>query len=357
MHLHALSKLVDETFGSSISEGERPAHQWQAPGGICGLLLRDELAYFPFGRIDGQMAPPTPETIFAVGSIAKVLTTSIMGLFVAQGHIGPNEAVVPYLPAGYQLPESFSETTFLELASFGAGVPDQPPQGNLATQADFASFLREMKLPRRGKGGKSRYSDSSIGLLAHILMSMDGFGSFGAQETGAWWREHLFNPLGMEYTGPPGDWLAQAKCAEGFSFAEDRGVFVPVPYVGWSPWGAAGRAFSSCADLLRLVRACVGHRNIDGAVVPVQLSEGLRLTQTPVSAARWPGAQQGWGWIVWASETDAPYVGKAGGVPGASAYIAASPTHEAGVVLLTNRKGLGRQMEAHAHTLITALCT
>lgn len=342
-----IQQLIDAHFAPLIYQTGLPPSGDRAPGGVCGIYYEGETYYQPLGMIDTSGTPPDENTIFGIGSVTKVLTTSIVG---QQSDTVLKSAVKPYLPPGYGLMPGEEEVTFADLATFTGGINPSAPPGKFdnCTQAEFQAFINTMDPDRIPSA--NQYSDSSIGFLAQIVMGMAGYTTFTADTTGVWFSDNLLTALSMTRTGtwrPPfnADWASYA-----FNFAD--GAYQPVSYEPWVPWGAAGRVYSTCADMMNFVQANVGVSQIGGKTISQTILDGMQTAQEPWAPPEGNGYwRQAFAWMIFKSaKKGVKFCGKAGGVTGVNSFITVCKDEKLGVVILTNMRGTFPETAAKAIT-------
>ncbi len=171
-----------------------------------GLISRGENAFFGFGRLSQeQAAPPAEDTVFEIGSVTKVFTSTLLAIQVAAGHLEldmPAAALVPELAS---LPP---EITLRRLATHSAGMMPLPP--NLIPimmknrRNPYASYTAEHLLeylstynpkPLPDDKTKVAYSNLGMGMLGFILSRYLGVSYEQAVS------EAILGPLGMVDTG------------------------------------------------------------------------------------------------------------------------------------------------------------
>lgn len=333
-----VQQIVNAHVAPVVNQHTTPSAR-QAPGGIAGVYIAGQAFYFPYGYINSAGDAPTPDTVFGLGSITKTFTTAILGQTP-----GLFDAPVRFhTPPGIDLrwPEI---PTFQQLATFTGGILPSSPTG-VTTQDDFVQFLNNVPYPLSGLPAPSIYSDTSVGLLGQTLMNLEGFTSYGADETLAWFRRHLLDALGMTSTVPLP--TGNPQLADAYMF--DQGTYRVTDYDGWCPWGAAGRMFSTASDMVRFIQGAVGEPVIGGNPVPPAVLAGLEQSLQPWAVLHPPTAcaglaarRQALAWIVWNPEpmNGVVFQGKDGGIAGISAYVAVNPQYRYGVILMTNMYGV-----------------
>jgi CubicO group peptidase (beta-lactamase class C family) len=94
-----------------------------------------------------EEAPLAADSIVEVGSITKVLTTTLFAEALVQGQMAPDGSIQEWMPHGIKLPWKTRQITPVQLASYRSGMPRLPsdaPQGGVEardidhyTTADF----------------------------------------------------------------------------------------------------------------------------------------------------------------------------------------------------------------------------
>jgi CubicO group peptidase (beta-lactamase class C family) len=167
-------KVVIDNIVGSLSNHPRNT------GLVVGVISRDHRSIFGYGKAsDASAEPPCGDTLFEIGSITKVFTTSLLAILTADGLLKLNEPVRDLMPSLSNLP---AEITLLRLASHTAGLPRMP--SNLIrsmlqnrrnpyaayTTADLFLYLSSYKpKQRRTATDQINYSNLGVALLGHIL--------------------------------------------------------------------------------------------------------------------------------------------------------------------------------------------
>lgn len=321
-------------------------------GLVVGLIHGDERRVMGFGRAgEARPDPPNGETVFEIGSISKVFTTTLLALLVAEGRLRLEDRVCDLVPSLSHLPAGM---TLLRLATHTAGLPKMP--GNLLgsmlrnprnpyaaySTADLLRSLARYRPPRRRTGTDPiRYSNLGAALLGQVLAQASDC-SYEAAVTG-----RICDPLSMPDTrielGPEqAARLAPPHSASG----------KPVQPWDLPAFAPAGGLRSTANDLLAYLAA-----NLGRARSP--LAEALPLCHEVRSEAfPRPGRLQAWvsgrvgdgaeaehrrqgmalGWFVGQPGPAGPRVlwhhGATGGYRAFAGFVPGSGT---GVVVLANR--------------------
>jgi CubicO group peptidase (beta-lactamase class C family) len=330
---------VEEHAAPLIAGGSPSASK--APGGIVGVFIRGNTFYYPYGSADEDKQPPTENTIFAIGSLTEVLTTSILG----QRPDIFQESVSSHVPAGYQLKPQEQAVTFEQLATFSGGVPADTPPCN---QQAFEDFMNQVTPPGGTLPAKTSYSTSSIGFLGQILMNTDGHMTYGPTNTMKWYKMRLLTVLGMDHTSYPPQPDADHPLSAAYTFNASLNEYESTSYAPWCPWGTADGMYSTAADLMNFITASVGVEVVEGKVLPPVLLAAMAETIAPRTNTATGDDKQGFGWTLFPPDPthQSRIRGKAGGLQGVSAYVAVNPELKYGIVLLLNMQDVPTEKAA-----------
>src|SRR5689334_14422922 len=152
----------------------------------------------------GPGQPPLDgNTVFEIGSISKVFTSTVLAELVQEGKVRLEDPVQKYLPPSVHLPtRNGKEITLGNLAMQNSGLPRLPsnlkPADPANPYADYTvqqmyDFLSGYQLTR-DPGAEFEYSNLGVGLLGHLLSRATGL-SYEELE-----RQLIWAPLGMTNT-------------------------------------------------------------------------------------------------------------------------------------------------------------
>lgn len=191
--------------------------------------------------------PMTPDTIFDLASLTKVVatTTSVM-ILIDEGRIGLNDRVAAFIPGFERYGKG--NITIRHLLTHMSGLR---PDVDLAEQwsgSDTAIALAVEEVPRSVPGTRFIYSDINFFVLGDIVRRVSG------QPLDRFSRERIFSPLGMtDTTFTPGE-SERSRIAPTADVTALRGM-VHDP-TARRMGGVAGHAglFSTAADLATFCR-------------------------------------------------------------------------------------------------------
>jgi len=148
--------------------------------------------------------PVAGDTLFEIGSITKVFTSTILADMVQRGEVSLDDPVAKFLPPDVKVPESGGKKiTLVDLATHTSGLPRMPnnfaPRDPDNPYSDYGvdrlyAFLSGYALTR-DIGEKFEYSNLGVGLLGTALARRAGMD----YETLV--RTRITGPLKMDSTG------------------------------------------------------------------------------------------------------------------------------------------------------------
>ncbi|MEP6768038.1 MAG: exo-beta-N-acetylmuramidase NamZ domain-containing protein [Acidobacteriota bacterium] len=213
-----------------------------------------------------EREPMTPDTIFDVASLTKVVVTapSILMLIEA-GKVRSSDPVVRYVPEFAAGGGDRSKVTVEQLLTHRAGlVPDDPIEIYAGSREEI--FARKHAQPLQSRpGSEFVYSDVGYELLGEVVRRVSG------EELDVFAEKRIFRPLRMKDTGfrRPGS----ARDASRVAPTEQREgrwmrgeVHDPRAYAVGGVAGHAG-LFSTADDLARFCRMILNGGSLDGALI------------------------------------------------------------------------------------------
>jgi CubicO group peptidase (beta-lactamase class C family) len=325
--------LTDRAFDVWLDGRRRSA---RLPTLSVGILRGQELVYArAFGVADRETSrPATLETIYRIGSVTKVFTTTLLAILRDQGTVRLDDAVAKHLPEGVRLPSDprgARPMTLRHLATHSSGLPRLPvnltprgddPYGGYTVEALYGGLARtQLDFPT---GAECSYSNLGVGLLGHVLERAAG------KSYEELLKQYLLEPLGMNDTritlGPD----QQARLATGYK-EED-------PTRRAADWdtgclAAAGALVSTVPDLARFLALQLRAGHAD--VVPVAGGTLTELHTAQQLAKDWKSAC-GLGWYLQHYEGQGDLVWHNGGLDGFASWVSFLPRFQVGVIVLTN---------------------
>jgi CubicO group peptidase (beta-lactamase class C family) len=288
------------------------------PGLVAGLVREGRADSWGFGRTARDTErPPDADTVFEIGSITKVFTSTLLALLAEDGRLRLDQPIQSLLEKKVALTPEAQAVTLLHLAThtatfprasrrmMGRGLrhPSNPYRDY--TLKDLYDDLAQFR-PGPGLGRAFTYSNLGAGLLGHLLELATG------QTYEALVRLRVGPPLGLVDTTITLEDAQRARLAQGHWFGKPVGLWDLPALAG------AGALRSTMRDLLKFLEAHLGLRETPLASalaaageprveVSPTLSIGLAWHLTPLAGAGSPP-------IVW-------HRGETGGMRGFVGFV------------------------------------
>jgi CubicO group peptidase (beta-lactamase class C family) len=318
--------------------------EWKVPGLAIAVVKNDSVIFIKgYGtRALGTQQPVDDHTLFAIGSVSKAFTATLVAMLVDEGKMRWDDAATTYLPSLQMYdPYVSRELTVRDLLTHRSGLA----RGDLmwyATDYSADEILRRVRFLRPSWSMRSRYGYQNIMYLAA--------GQAVAKVAGKSWddvlRERILNPLGMTETNSSTRVLPRLNNVATPHQEIDDTLRV-IPWHNIDAIGPAGSINSSASDMAKWIRFHLAQGKVAGKSL---VSAGaLGETHTPQMVVQLSAdskqinpythlASYGMGWVI------QDYRGReihqhGGNIDGMSALAAILPEEKLGVVVLTNANG------------------
>lgn len=310
--------------------------RYSIPGVAVGVWYDGEEFSTAAGMANQRAAiEATPETLFLIGSITKVFTTSLIMQMAEQGEVDLDVPVKHYLPnLVLSDPEAAATITIRHLLKHTNGISgDYFPDCGRGDDAVARCVATLPDVPMlHSPGAMFSYSNIGFILAGHLIERL----------TGQTWdrviRERLLNPLGADtFSTLPEEALLHRV---GVGHVPDSQTGELTPGQMWPEVRSGGPAgftpWATTADLLRFARL---HLNSGRADSGEQLltPESVAAMKAQHVGSNPSGAYEGDGWgLGWARHRyseDEPVIGHNGG---AAAVLRVLPERNLAIASLTN---------------------
>lgn len=314
--------------------------QWNVPGMAVAVVQDGKVTYakgYGYRDVEKQL-PVTTKTLFAIGSITKSFTVTLLGQLADEGKLDWDKPVREYLPTFHLYdPVATEHMTPRDLVTHRSGLPrhDLLWYGNGFTRKELFDRLRYLE---PSKDFRSTYQYQN-------LMFMTA-GVLASQVSGQPWeqmiRERIFAPLGMN---PSNLSVTDSQKSADFAlpYVERKEQIKLVPFRNIDQIGPAGSINSNAEDMARYVLLHLQKGKHEGKQI---LSEAQAAAmQTPQMVV--PGAlpykevghsQYGMGLGVGVYRGH-KVVSHGGGIDGFTALLTFLPQDGIGMIILTNCGG------------------
>ena len=285
------------------------------------IIRNGNVSYYGLERnIDTLSTIDNHQSIFEIGSITKVFTSTLLSGFVIDNKIDLNDNIDKHLDFTLY---NDSKITFKELSNHTSGLPRLPPNLDLTTvdmtnpykaysEDDLEDYLTTSLELAQDSKGKYQYSNLGAGLIGYILSEMEGI-SYGKLLD-----QRIFSKFGMS-SSTTNHMEIEGEFVKGLD-AEGKEV---------SNWdflalAGAGGILSNVEDLSRFALAQFDSSN-----------EELKLTRQKTFELN-DNMNIGLAWHLIKSETGSQWTWHNGGTGGYSSSMAIDIEKNNGVIMLSN---------------------
>ncbi|WP_331767489.1 serine hydrolase domain-containing protein [Embleya sp. NBC_00896] len=313
------------------------AHKAGIPGASIAVRVGDRTVAAAVGVLDTATGyPATTDSLFQIGSITKVWTTTLVMQLVDEGLLDLDAPVRTYLPDFRLVDEDAArQVTARQLLCHTAGFEgelfDDHGPGDDAIErlvASLATVADQLFPP----GEMFSYCNSGFDLLGRVVEVLTGL----TWETAV--RERIVVPLGLAHVANnASESIVQRTAIGHLSGPDGTQVKAPVHHMGRAGAPSGGMLATSATDLLEFAAAHVrrgllpdGTRLLSEASARAMCEPQVEIIGDGVLGRSWG---LGWNLYDWPGE---PVIGHDGGTIGQSAMLRVVPSRGVSVALLTN---------------------
>jgi CubicO group peptidase (beta-lactamase class C family) len=318
----------------------RTIEDWQVTGAAVAVVKDGQVVHLKgYGlRNVKQSLPVTPDTLFAIGSITKSFTVTVLGTLADEGKIDWDRPVREYAPDFRLFDNAATDrATLRDLVTHRTGLPrhDLLWYNSPLTRSQVYQRLRYLE---PGKDLRTTYQYNN-------LMFMTA-GFLAGRLTGSTWEElvrsRILAPLGMNRTN-----FSVADSQKDADFAlphvKVKEEIREIPFRNIDAVGPAGSINSSAREMASYLRLQLASGKYDGRqiVSPAQIRQFHSPQMATPGALRWKElghASYGMGWSV-GSYLGRKVVEHGGAIDGFNALVSFMPGENIGLAVLVNRAG------------------
>jgi serine-type D-Ala-D-Ala carboxypeptidase/endopeptidase len=297
---------------------ERIDKQHKSVGIVVGIITKKAREVVSYGHFDAaDQRTPDADTLFEIGSISKVFTSTLLSDMVLKGEVKLSDPISKYLPPTIHPPErNGKQITLLDLATHHSGLPSIASNFTWGyTTPQMYDFLNHYEL-KRAPGEKYEYSNYAVGLLGQLLASRAG------TDYETLLRTRITGPLHMDNTAVRLTPELQAAFTPGH-FQTPLRKAVPWENPALAP---AGGIRSTVDDLMIFLAANMGI--IDTPLLPAM----KKMLSVRRDAS--PGVKIALGWHIATSGNGVVFHN--GQTNGYFCFLGFDPHRKVGVVVLSN---------------------
>jgi D-alanyl-D-alanine carboxypeptidase len=284
-----------------------------------------------FGAADLERATPAmPDTVYAVGSITKLFTATMLMQLRDAGKLRLDDPVQDYVadvPVPHRHPGA-PAITFRHLVTHTSGLAKDSPAGHWDSVHFPPVEVMMQKLAETEQpyppGRQWKYSNLGIALLGYSLARIAG------QSWESYIHDHILSPLAMHDSAPRLAEKQRAKLAQGYARPAAGWPPAPLAHQDLGGIGAGGSLHSTVADMAKFIAQ-------QFAEAPKLLRrasiEEMHRPQWVDENWQWG---QGIGWRVHRADDGSTRIEHGGGVWGYTCRVLLSVPERIGVAVFTN---------------------
>lgn len=344
--LNEMQTWLDERLAPLLAE-------YDVPGAAVAVSLQGEVIDAGAGVLSRATGVDvTPDSLFQVGSITKVWTTTLVMQLVDEGLVKLDSPVRDYVP-GFVISDdqAAAAITVRQLLSHTSGF-----EGDIFTDTGNGDDCVEKYVAQLATvpqlfppGEMFSYNNAAFSVLGRLIELVRG------KPYADCLREHLFTPLGLTHIANDANEAILHRAAVGHIRPESDADLIPAPV--WSMMRSMAPAGAMLAmrprDLLAFAQLHLdAGRASDGtAVLSAASVQAMQERQVELPKLGMMGNAWGLGWEIfdWSGKT---VIGHDGGTIGQAAFLRIVPELGLSVTLLTNGGNLvGVYQQVLGHVL------
>lgn len=339
-HASASSSIGDPSLNGVDEFITSVMKEWKVPGLAVAVVKDGKIILskgYGYRDVEKGLAV-TPRTLFAIGSISKSFTVTLLSMLADDGKLDWDEPLRTYMP-DFQLhdPVATLHMTPRDLVTHRSGLPrhDGLWYGSDLTRKQMYERLRYLE---SSKGFRAAYQYNNLmfmtaGLLAERL---------GGSRWEDLVRQRILQPLGMSRSNFT---VNDSQKADDFAlpYLSDKDVVKPIPFRNIDEIGPAGSINSSVEEMIRYVQFHIGKgREGDRQLLSERGAEQMQTPQMAVSGTiqydEVGHSSYGLGLAVGAYRGN-KVVEHGGGIDGFISFLSFMPGKKIGMIVLSNLAG------------------
>lgn len=291
--------LSPQPQGDRTDDFIRAQMQQQRIPGLSVAIVKDgqvvKATGYGFANLQSK-TPATPETVYKIASVSKLLIAAGVMVLVQDGRLGLDDPVAKHIVG---TPASWSSITIRHLLSHTSGLVREGPAFDPSkVQPDLVVIRSAYREPlRSAPGERYEYGNLNFFMLADIIRTVSG------RPWTEFVEERVFKPAGMRSTYPTNTTTTIPKLAVGYVDNDN-----PRPAPEWKALRPSGAFLSDVLDLVKWDAALDTDRVLSAA------TRREMWTQTKLRDGR--ASPYGLGWLV-STRDGRTRVQHTGGMPGA----------------------------------------
>lgn len=290
-------------------------------GLAVGIIDNNQSKEYFFGKTAKNKGKPDKNTLFEIGSITKVFTTTALAKMVVDKKVNLNDNLDKFISSPNY---NGKKIKLVDLATHRSSLPKVPddmfkdiadplnPYANYSKEQMY-KFIKEYKL-NRAPGTSYDYSNLGMGVLGDVLAGLE------KKDYNTFITDKIFKPLKMNNTTLSPSRLQLKNSAIGHYVGE------PVIMWDFASMAGAGAIKSDITDMLKFLKANIDLKNSS-------LKDAMILAHKPINKEA--GFQMGLGWHISQLNNDS-IIWHNGATGGFTSFLGFSKNKNKGVVVLSN---------------------
>lgn len=331
----AIPSQESHDFGSLERVAAEELAETATPGMALAVVSGDRVVFAKgIGASSVETgAAVTPDMLFQIGSLTKLLTAATLVSLAEEDKINLNRPIGDYVKG---LSPKLSQVTAHQLLSQTAGLRDSPGDYGLHEESALADYARSLKDEDRLLEPGKFFSYSNAGYaLAGVLIEQVGGKPYADVVS-----ERLLIPLGMSHTTFRPTVAMTYPLANGHSASGKQKPTVVRPLAEDTRIWPAGYAYSSLNDFSRFVIALLNGGKVGGKqALPSAVVTKLLTPHADVPTNVFENGKYGYGLFI--HSLGGLQVAEHGGsLPGFSCELRMAPGRRFAVIAFANRDGV-----------------
>ena len=317
---------------TQLSEELEQIRQRFGIGAMAYVLVEGEKTVLQAGHGHYSLAGErkiTPQSLFRVGSLTKLVTGLSLQMLAAQGRIDLDAPIKRYLP-GIPLDNPWSTPVTLNMVlEHSAGLQDLTSEEfNYPVPLSLTDAFKVSPDARKvlwQPGLHHSYSNVGAGYAGAVLEKVTGTG------WDQWVQQNILLPLNMETSGTLYSDSVQQRLVTGYD--TDRKTPIPYWHTLFRPFGALNTTAEEFSQLLKLM---INRGTVDGKrLLTANQIEAMEAPRSTIAATY--GHRYGYGAGVYRYYRDGQLLlGHGGDGDGYLAHFAYNPDSQRGFFVVTN---------------------
>jgi CubicO group peptidase (beta-lactamase class C family) len=246
--------------------------------GAAVAVVKDGQLFFAKGYgyadVENKISIDPEQTIFRIGSLSKLFTSTAVMQLVEQGKLDLDADVNTYLD--FRIPDTYSQpVTLKHLMTHTSGFEDRAFEVLVSDAADLVPvrewLVSHMSARVSPPGEYAAYSNFNTMLAGYIVERVSG------QPYDQYIKEHILNPLGMVHSNAHAPMPLDLRPYESKGYTYDDGFQVYPYYLGQLAIVPAGGLQASATDMARFM---IAHLQ-NGLYSDTVIAEARILKETP----------------------------------------------------------------------------